>query len=399
MQSASLYIHIPFCRQRCSYCDFVTTAGRLESMPDYIAALCREVEEVRAASAERLAVHSVFFGGGTPSLVSLEQYAALFKAFERAFSLDVNAEISLEANPGTLTPAYLHGLRQLGFNRISLGAQSVHADELALLRRIHDASQVHQAVEWSRAAGFDNLNLDLMFGLPRQGMEIWQATLDEITALAPEHLSLYGLTIEEGTPLEQQISSGAVPMPDDDLAAAMYERAMDVLAERGYRQYEISNWAVERSGKLLSCRQNLQYWRNLPYLGLGAGAHGSLAGSRLENTPDMDRYIRVMQTGEGAPFPQTSATLNTTAVSRWDEIQESMMLGLRLTGEGVSEKGFFERFGRSLEQVFPGEISRLTGHGLLEWQQNDGERSLRLTRKGRILGNQVFVAFVGLKER
>jgi oxygen-independent coproporphyrinogen III oxidase len=399
MEPISLYIHIPFCRQRCSYCDFVTTAGRLGRMDDYIKAVCREVEQICQSGTGQLQVKTIFFGGGTPSLVSLKQYESLFAAFECCFDVDKNAEISLETNPGTLTLPYLQGLRQVGFNRISIGAQSVHADELALLQRIHNAHQIYQAVEWSRSAGFDNLNLDLMFGLPNQTLEKWNETLDQITALRPEHLSLYGLTIEEGTPLARSIQDGVVLMPDDDLAAAMYELAGDVLEKRGYQQYEISNWAVERAGQMLSCRHNLQYWHNLPYLGLGAGAHGYLTGCRLENTPDMDGYIQLFETGWTGAFPQTRATVETTTITRWDEIQETMMLGLRLTQEGVSEQGFFERFNRNMEDVFAREIKRLTTQGLLEWHQNEKGRCLRLTHRGRILGNQVFMAFVGLAER
>ena len=399
MESISLYCHIPFCRRRCSYCDFVTTAGRLNFLEDYVNAVCREVEQISQFSGGRLRVHSIFFGGGTPSLVSLEQYALLFKAFEAAFDVDETAEISLEANPGTLRLSYLKGLRQMAFNRISIGAQSIHADELALLRRIHDADRIRQAVEWSRRAGFDNLNLDLMFGLPYQTLEKWTQTLDWITRLAPEHLSLYGLTIEPGTPLAHSVEARTVPVPDDDLAAAMYELAIDLLQSRGFTQYEISNWAVERDGQILECLHNLQYWHNRPYIGLGAGAHGYLAGNRLENTDDLDTYIRVFGRGESLPFPQTQATTHVTPITRWDEIQETMMLGLRLTDEGVSEGRFFERFGRSMEQVFYGEIKRLTAQGLLEWHTVEGHRSLRLTRKGRILGNRVFISFVGLDER
>jgi oxygen-independent coproporphyrinogen III oxidase len=399
MDAISLYCHIPFCRRRCSYCDFVTTAGQLKRLEDYVNAVCREVEQIHQSRGSKLQVHTVFFGGGTPSLVSLAQYRTLFKAFEAAFDLDGSAEISLEANPGTLTQGYLKGLHQLGFNRISIGAQSVHADELALLHRIHNAEQIRRAVDWSRRAGFDNLNLDLIFGLPYQTIEKWDQTLDWITALSPEHLSLYGLTIEDGTPLAQSIEAGIVPMPDDDLAASMYELAMDRLETRGYAQYEISNWAAKRNGKVQVCRHNLQYWHNQPYIGLGAGAHGYLAGFRTENTPDMEDYIRIVNDRQPQAFPRTQATTRITPVTNWDEIQETMMLGLRLTDEGVNEQQFYERFGGQMEQIFAFEIKQLISESLLEWHPVAGGRSLRLTARGRILGNRVFVSFVGLKER
>lgn len=399
MDAFSLYCHIPFCKQRCHYCDFVTTAGQLNHLEDYIDAMSREISMLAQVWGNKLPIHTLFFGGGTPSLVSIELYSKLFDTFERVCNFTSNIEISLEANPGTVNQTYLKLLRQIGFNRISLGAQSVHAEELKLLGRIHNAAQIKQAVEWSSLAGFENLNLDLMFGLPRQTLSTWQETLDTILDLKPEHISMYALTLEEGTPLAKRVTEGEIPQPDEDLAASMYELAMAELFEKGFEQYEISNWATVREGRLMACRHNLQYWRNGPYLGLGAGAHGFAAGSRLENTPNLETYIMKMNNETRLDFPRSQATINLIPINTWDEIQETMMLGLRLTGEGVGEIAFQTRFGRSLEAVFPQEIKRLLARGLLEWGQNDQGRCLRLTQSGRILGNQAFMAFVGLEER
>ena len=341
-----------------------------------------------------LPVHTIFFGGGTPSLLSAEQVGAILAAARQAFQVLPGAEISLEANPGTLTAEGLVALRQVGINRLSLGVQSMHPGELALLERLHGVPEVIQAVAWAREAGFDNLNLDLIYGLPGQAVQRWRETLEFALRLKAEHLSLYALTIEEGTPLQSLSAKGLVEAVDDDRAADMYELAMDVLAEAGYSQYEISNWALTGSdGKLLSCRHNLQYWYNLPYLGLGAGAHGYSHGRRTANVRGVGQYIQAVR-GTWRAFPESPANESVTEIARRDEIGETMMVGLRLTEEGVSARRFMERFGQTLEAVYPDPIANFSKIGLLEWVGAGEERCLRLTRRGRLLGNQVFAAFL-----
>lgn len=403
----SLYLHIPFCRKRCSYCDFNTYAGLESLVPAYVSALCREAGWVGKAAGERLPAATVFLGGGTPSLLPLPELERIFRALREAFDLQEGAEINLEANPGTLDLASLRGLRDLGVNRLSLGMQSTHSDELELLGRIHTFTEVVQAVEWTRQAGFENLNLDVIFGLPGQPLVRWEATLKRAVGLAPEHLSLYSLTLEEGTPLLGWVQAGKLPEPDPDLAADMYDLATEYLYKAGYQQYEISNWAKPYSH---ACRHNLQYWRNLPYIGLGAGAHGYAGGVRIANVLTPGEYIRRMTpipptrshsrngNGEGGthtpyPFPITPAYAQVTPIDEATEIGETMMMGLRLTREGVSRAMFYDRFGRRLEEVFAKQIERLTGLGLLEWAGTQGE-VLRLTRRGRLLGNQVFAEFI-----
>jgi len=225
----SLYFHIPFCIHRCAYCDFNTYAGQEPLIPAYVEALCREIKIVAFSAPERLSAHTIFFGGGTPSLLSADQFESILKTVQDSFNLTPDVEISLEANPGTLTLDFLRDLRTLGFNRISLGVQSVHADELHQLERIHDTFDVIEAVTWARRAGFDNLNLDLIFGLPEQPLDRWQATVNFILGLHPEHLSLYALTVEHGTPFGRWAQRGLLSMPDPDTAADMYEWAGEAL--------------------------------------------------------------------------------------------------------------------------------------------------------------------------
>ncbi len=394
MEPHSLYLHIPFCRKRCGYCDFNTFAGLEGLIPAYVQALTAEIEGLGRLSEHSLPVHTVFFGGGTPSLLTGEQVKTILAAARAAFRVTLDAEISLEANPGTLTPESLKDLREAGVNRLSLGVQSMHPAELSLLERLHGVPEVIEAVAWAREAGFDNLNLDLIYGLPGQSLERWRETLAFALRLSPEHLSLYALTIEDGTPLKRLAVKGLVEAIDDDYVAEMYELAMDALAEAGYRQYEISNWArADAEGRLLACRHNMQYWYNQPYLGLGAGAHGYSSGRRTADVRGVGQYIQAVR-GPWQVFPESPANESVTLIDRRDELGETMMVGLRLTEEGVSAMRFEQRFGQPLEAVYAEPITRLSQMGLLEWAGEGASRCLRLTRKGRLLGNQVFAAFL-----
>lgn len=383
----SLYLHIPFCRHRCAYCDFNTYAGQDEAIPAYVHALCSEIRSL-AEAGPRQQIGTIFFGGGTPSLLSSAQYADIFAGIHAAFDVLDQAEISLEANPGTVTPEYLRDLHAVGFNRISYGVQSANPQELRMLERIHTYSDVVDAVRWSRRAGFDNLNLDLIYGLPEQTLESWQHTVQLVIGLRPEHISAYALTLEHGTPFGRWAAKGLLPIPDPDLAAEQYEWTTDFLAAQGYEQYEISNWSLP--GR--QCRHNLQYWRNLDYLGVGAGAHGYAGGFRYSNVLRIKTYIeRCAQERGEMPYPLTVATVNQHMNNSRVDMQETMMTGLRLTHDGVSAQGFFDRFGARLTDVFGVEIDKMVRFGLLEWAGD----TLRLTVRGRLLGNQVFMEFVG----
>jgi oxygen-independent coproporphyrinogen-3 oxidase len=347
-----------------------------------------------------LLVHTIFFGGGTPSLLPSVELEKIFQSLQAAFMLQDDLEITLEANPGTLSQAYLNDLRSLGVSRLSLGAQSAHPEELRLLERQHDYLDVVRAVTWARRAGFDNLNLDLIFGLPGQQLQAWQETLNLALDLHPEHISLYALTVEHGTPLSHWVSHGLVSAPDPDVQADMYEWASDRMAQAGYTQYEISNWGIRNGGgEILACFHNLQYWRNQPYLGFGAGAHGYAGGVRTANVLAPGAYIqRLTQSLDGSlrpalAFPRTPATQAAQPIDQHTEIGETMMMGLRLTREGVSRSAFIKRFGLDMEEYFRKEIKELVSYGLIEWA-GEGNDILRLTQRGRLLGNQVFMRFI-----
>lgn len=399
----ALYLHVPFCRSRCAYCDFNTYAGLDELIAPYVPALGREIA-CAGARRERLSVPTIYLGGGTPSLLSLDALSDVFRGLHAAFDLVPEAEITLEANPSTVTPGYLRGLRELGVNRLSLGAQSAHDDELQLLGRIHTWAEAVEAVSWARAAGFDNLNLDLIFGLPEQSVARWRQTLEAALALALEHLSLYGLSVEEGTPLAERIACGTLPEPDENRAAAMYELAEEVLTAAGFFHYEISSWARADVGSRwwpdadaeaseavspYVCRHNLTYWRNEPWLGFGAGAHSWLGpdgpdlseGRRWANPAHPREYV--------ASWRETTPSRTGEAIDRQLAMGETMMLGLRLA-EGVRSERFERRFGASLEEAFGATMEELTQLGLLSW---DGAVA-RLTRRGRLLGNRVFARFL-----
>jgi oxygen-independent coproporphyrinogen-3 oxidase len=395
METYSVYLHIPFCVHRCGYCDFNTYAGLEELIPAYTQALCREILFSAEHSGERLPVHTVFFGGGTPSLLSLDALENILATLTSAFDLQAGVEITLEANPGSLSLDFLKGLRQLGVNRLSLGMQSALAQELVLLERQHGVEDVSNAVSWARRAGFENLSLDLIFGLPEQALSSWEASVRQALAFQPDHLSLYALTLEHGTPLKHHVDAGLLPAPDSDLAADMYESAAELLAEVDFENYEISNWARwGADGSWRMCRHNLQYWRSLPYFGFGAGAHGFVSGVRTANVLTPAVYIRRLQDDQTGAwrvgFPRTPATAQARHPQGREAMGEMMMMGLRLTREGVSLQEFKHRFGVSLLDVYAAPIQRMIELGLLEWSSG----SLRLTIHGRLLGNQVFLEFI-----
>jgi oxygen-independent coproporphyrinogen-3 oxidase len=404
----SLYFHIPFCTHRCAYCDFNTYAGQESLIPEYVDALGKEIEYVgpRAecyAIETPLQVHTIFFGGGTPSLLSPKQFESIFKSIRDNFILTDDVEISIEANPGTVSYENLLKLRKIGINRISYGVQSANTEELRMLERAHDFFDVIEAVASARKAGFDNLNLDLIYGLPEQTLQTWQATVKRILDLHPEHISAYALTLEHGTPFGRWSSKGLLPLPDPDLAADMYEWAGETLETNGYVQYEISNWAKNRqtsnvkgqpSTPAFACLHNLQYWRSLPYLAFGAGAHGYANGYRYSNVLRIKTYIERLNTANWSldpAFPLTPATVNYHKQTLKDDLSEYMLNNLRLVRDGVSDADFKSRFGTGVMDVYPAEVEELIRFGLLEWVAD----SIKLSRRGRLLGNQVFMRFVG----
>lgn len=392
-----LYLHIPWCPTRCIYCDFNTYIdGEAGLKQAYHRALLREIREAGAALG-RPPLATIFIGGGTPTTLSPGELLDLVEAVRAAFDLSDQAEITTEANPGSLSVAYLRAIRQGGINRLSLGVQSFDEAELAFLSRLHDADTARRAVEQARAAGFDNVNLDLIFNLPQQSPGQWAFTLQEALYLEPDHLSIYSLIVEPGTPLYRQVSAGQVPHPDDDVAAEMYAHTIATLDAAGYAQYEISNWARHRGEAswqtpALASAHNLIYWRNQPYLGLGAGAYGTINGQRAMNVKRPQEYIRRIEQGHGlgAAWEEKSRE----PISPETAMAEHMLLGLRLTREGVGAAEFKARFGLPLADHFQEAIAFGLARELLEWINPPLGPRLRLTYQGRFLANQVVMQFV-----
>lgn len=393
MPPLSVYLHLPFCQRKCHYCDFNTYAGLEHLIDGYVAALRREVAHW-APLAEGYTVTTVFFGGGTPSLLSGGQLTAVLDACRAAFAFEATPEITMEANPGTVDAAKLAAYRLAGVNRISFGAQSFDPGELVWLGRIHGADDTAAAVRLARAAGFERLNLDLICGLPGQTTARWEANVAAALDLAPEHLSLYALSVEEGTPLAGWVAAGRVAEPDPDVAADHYQAADRLLEAAGFTNYEISNWA--RPGE--ACRHNLTYWENRPYLGLGAGAHGAFGGYRYHNVRLPQDYIRRVHAAPASPegrpgldaaIAAASPTAEVLAVAPDDDLMDSLLLGLRLA-KGVEFETFRARHGVDLRSTFHKVLAETAALGLLE----SGERSMRLTPRGRLLANEVFVRFM-----
>ncbi len=383
-ESLSLYLHIPFCNQRCSYCDFNTYVSLEALREDYSAALAKEVSVV--GKKKRRPAHTIFFGGGTPSLLVKKDLSLILESLRQFFIVSEDAEITLEANPETLDLKYLKMLRDLGFNRLSMGAQSVNPAELRLLGREHSFDTVIRAVDMSREAGFENINLDLIYGLPGQNLANWEESLRAATKTRPEHLSLYCLTIEPGTTLFRRLHGGRIIEPDPDVAADQYELASEFAASAGFKQYEISNWALPDR----QCEHNLSYWRNREYLGFGAGAHGHANGYRYDVVKQPRVYIRRMNGSVPSHYPWSPAVANKHRLSVREAMSDTVITQLRLTEEGLDLNSFSKHFDQSLRSAYPGIVEKLIELGLLLQKK----RRLLLTKHGRLLSNQVFHRFV-----
>ena len=402
-QPLALYAHIPFCETKCPYCDFNTYAGIEALMPGYVAALRAEID-LWGSLLGHPPVGTVFFGGGTPSYLPAQEIGSLVRAIGDGFDVDREAEITLEANPGDFTDEKLQRYRELGVNRLSIGVQSLDDRLLGVLGRRHSAMDAIQAYQMAQHAGFDNVNIDLMYGIPYQSLDDWEQTLTKAAVLEPQHVSMYCLTLESGTPMERCVRSGKMPDPDPDMAADMYLMAQETMQSGGYRHYEISTWG--RPGK--ESRHNLTYWRNQSYLGVGPGAHSYLAGHRFYNLKSPKEYVRRLEVqapshstssgqclglpldaGEGkGPWARIPVVETVEAIDRRLEIAETLMLGLRLE-EGVEIEAFVRRFGESPGDVYGDTLGELGSAGLLETMNG----SVRLTGRGRLLGNEVFSRF------
>ena len=432
----SLYLHVPFCTVKCAYCDFNSYAGLEGLTPAWERALVEELRRWAPVVAER-PVPTVFFGGGTPSLLAGESVARILNGIRDLYALEAEAEITLEANPESVRAERLAAYRAAGVNRVSVGVQSLDAEELHFLDRLHSAAQARTAVALVQEAGFGNVSVDLIYGLPGQSMDTWQRTLEGVLTWGVQHLSCYALTVEEGTPLASRVAHGEVASPDADVAAAMSEWTEQRLEAAGFGQYEISNYA--RPG--FEARHNLVYWRQGEYVGVGPGAHGFFDTSRqrhgadahahgrgerdvagdgfvdasrqrhgadahphgreVHQTPANDiagirysversptRYVEAMRVSDGAQGLPSPAVVDVEEVTRETALADALTMGLRLN-EGIDADAFRARYGAAWDRV-AGALAWGEREGLLE---REGAR-VRLTRRGRRLANEVFVRVV-----
>jgi len=379
--SLGLYIHIPFCRTKCIYCNFNTYARLEHLIPDYVRALSIELQ-AWGHVLEHPAVRTIFLGGGTPSLLAERDITQVITSACKAFDVSPAAEVTLEANPGDVTDAKLSSWKALGVNRLSMGVQSFDDAEMKMLTRRHTAQQAKDAYRLMKAAGLPNVSFDLIYGLPLQSLETWRRTLEQSLQLDPVHISLYGLTVEEGTPLRHDVESGRLPKPDPDIAADMYLMAEEML--KGYRHYEISNWA--KPG--YEAKHNLIYWHNEPFLGVGPGAHSYLRRKRFWNIKSPADYIRRLTTDTGArwPFDEMPTVEEWRDVDPKDVASETSILQLRLD-EDLAISAVASRYGEAEARRQAGTLRDFARHGLV----TESNGLFRLTTKGRLLSNEVFV--------
>lgn len=382
----SIYIHIPFCVRKCLYCDFLSAPASGETMEAYASCLCREIEAAGKLYPD-YEVRTVFFGGGTPSILKKERICQIMEALRRAFSLAEDAEITIEVNPGTVDADKLAAYYAAGINRLSIGVQSLQENELQALGRIHSTEDFFQTYSMAIKSGFNNINVDLMSAIPEQTLEYCQDTLRQLLSLdrPPSHISAYSLIIEEGTPFYENTPV----LPDEEMDRLFYKITNDILKAAGYHRYEISNYAREGC----ECRHNRVYWERGEYLGFGIGAASLMQETRFSNIRDLQTYLKLLS-GEAADGPSTGQLTEhlrqeVSHLTEREQMEEFMFLGLRLT-EGVSKKRFFKTFGKKFTDVYPGISEKLIREGLLV---QEGDR-LKLTELGLDVSNRVMAEFL-----
>ncbi|HAG09986.1 MAG TPA: coproporphyrinogen III oxidase [Desulfotomaculum sp.] len=374
-----MYIHVPFCLAKCSYCDFVSCRWEQDKVSAYLKALAKEAGmRSKELSGGNKQVESLYIGGGTPTCLKGEEILFVIEKCSFHFDLLPGAEITLEANPGTISMEKLEFFYRNGVNRLSIGAQACQEQLLMLLGRKHSFEDVQDAVRSARKAGFKNISIDLIFGIPGQTTDDWNESLQRVIELSPEHISAYGLHLAAGTPLNERINKGKLEVLEEEIWLAMYEEAIEVLTAAGFEHYEISNFALP--GR--QCRHNLLYWHNLPYLGLGPAAYSYLNNRRFGNEKSLEKYIQKINEGK-------LAEAESEALPQSIRMAETVILGLRLL-KGIDLNEFALRFGKRLEEVYPKQIDKLIRFKLIE---HEGEK-IRLTRRGLAVSNQVFVEFV-----
>ena len=379
-QQLELYVHIPFCARKCNYCDFLSFPQPTDVQSHYVTQLLREI---RAAKAEcrDMTVRSVFIGGGTPSLISESFVAELMAVIRGCFDLAEDAEVTIECNPGSTLRHKFAAYRRAGINRLSIGLQSADNAELKMLGRIHSFEEFLKSYQNARMEGFQNINVDLINCIPMQSLKTWKKTLKTVLMLKPEHVSVYNLIIEEGTPFYQMQQEGLLMMPSEEEQAEIDSFTKEYLARQNYHRYEISNWAREG----MECRHNCGYWTGVPYLGFGLGAASYFKKTRWNNTSDLDEYMRCDFTGED----RVSIRKSVHELSRNERIEEFMFLGLRMT-EGISSTVFLSEFGQHLDSIYGKILDKDIIGGLIE---SSGGR-YRLTDRGMDISNVVLSEFL-----
>ncbi len=373
MKSISLYIHIPFCQKKCYYCDFNSYSGKQHFIKDYIKALKKEIA-MYGPILNNYKINTIFFGGGTPSILQEGLVSAIMKTIKEHYDVENNAEISIEANPGTLDYNKLREYRNSGINRLSMGLQACQGNLLKSLGRIHTFGDYLKNLEVAGEVGFSNINTDLMFSLPGQKEDDWKECLEKIVRLNIPHISAYSLIVERGTPFYDWVKNEIISLPDEETQLRAYHYAIKYLEEKGYIHYEISNFA--KPG--FQCKHNIVYWRNKPYIGLGAGSHSYFNKKRFNNVSGIEDYIKLVEDGK-TPIEEK------IDISIEDEISETMFLGLRLI-KGISINEFTERFNISPFKIYKEQIKKFSEQGLLKWD----ETHIRLTQKGIDISNVVF---------
>lgn len=371
-----LYIHIPFCVKKCAYCDFLSGPASDSKVEEYVRALVTEIGYYQEFS-KKYEVSTVFFGGGTPSLLTGEQMQRIMDALRQSFLFREAVEITMEANPGTVTVEKLRAYQKAGINRLSFGLQSVNNEELKLLGRIHTYEEFLESYEAARNAGFQNINVDLISAIPKQTIRSWEQTLQTIIRLQPEHISAYSLIVEEGTPFAKLYGEGYEMehlLPTEEEERRMYERTEELLWEAGYHRYEISNYAKEG----YECEHNLGYWERKEYLGLGLGASSLIEETRFSNTEVMEEYLQNVKNPQLLRKGQEG-------LDRQEQMEEFVFLGLRKM-KGIREERFADLFGEDIWNCYGDNLKRMIQEGLLEKE----EGALRLTRKGIDISNYVF---------
>lgn len=369
----SLYIHIPFCARKCRYCDFYSVPQSEAAAEAYVVALCRELALRRSAAGP---LQSIYIGGGTPTVIPDAGIAAIMDSVFHHYKTATGAEVTVEANPGTLAGAKLDHLRQMGVNRLSIGIQSLRDSDLRVLGRAHTVRDAREAVQAARDRGFPSISIDLIYAIPGQTPEYWEDALEEALALRPDHVSAYELTLEEGTPLHEAVYRGEVTMPDEESTAAMYLKTAEICALRGYGQYEVSNYA--RPGH--ECRHNLNYWDRGEYLGVGAGAHSFACGERSANVRDVAQYVESL--GQ-----DILPVVESQSIDEKEALVETVFLGLRKT-EGIDTRLLPERVRAAMKKT----VEEIVSHGLAELHRN----RLRLTRRGLLLSNEIMARLLSV---